>query len=56
MGLWIAENHWTRTTTVGGTALLDDLHATTKVDQATTDAASHLKRDKKTGIILVPQP
>jgi len=55
MGLWIAENSHTRNTTVGGTALLDDLKATTEVDAIVKEGASHLKRDKN-GLVLIPQP
>lgn len=55
MGLWIAENSHTRTATIGGTALLDDLKATTEVDAAVKEGASQLKRDKN-GLVLIPQP
>lgn len=55
MGLWIAENSYTRSTTVGGTAVLDDRNSTSHVEAAVTDAAAGLKRNKD-GLVLVPQP
>lgn len=53
MGIWIAENKYTRGQPVRGTSLLDDLHAKQPVgDHA---HAADLKRDKN-GVVLVPQP